>query len=250
MPATTRARKRAIDEDALRNGSPPRKKRRYARLSAHKMRTRSRADQIDLMSFPPEIRNSIYSHMYRREDATEIAKLRLPSSIRVPGLFTEALPIFFESTHITVPVRSNWCVRHSHLHTPYHMNYDTTGTFMLSAMLARVPESLVRFRKVSFEISCCCCVGFRLIAEFGVEAKGQDISCNKDLSCREVLVDDKPQVIEGLDRMLDTAEKFVKTEIEGRDGFNGFAVDDLMSIALCFRDTSKNRDYVDSGEAY
>lgn len=272
--AVTRSRKRAADEAMLASrrsklqrivkktmdktiapSANINKKTTVARRppeSIHGMRTRRHLRIFRFNELPPEIRNIIYPLAYGGP-RVDIAKLKLPRSICVPGLFSEGLPFFFESTPIIVITRSNLCVRYQHLHTAQHVGFEKTGQINVPKLLqgkliqGKLVEEVVRFKDVSVEGFCCCCTDSRCIARIGVEVvpekEGDTGGLKAVVNSKEVVhrVSSDKLVVDVLDRMLAAAEKYVK-QINAREGFNGLTVEDLKALALCFRDYSESDD--------
>ncbi|KAF2173716.1 hypothetical protein M409DRAFT_15990 [Zasmidium cellare ATCC 36951] len=218
--------------------------------SSHDMRTRSKARIFPFFRLPAEIRNLIYSEAYGSDDPVDLADLRLPAELKVPEIFGEALPFFFESTPVVIPVMSNVCVRHQHLHRAEHERYERTGQVELPRILQEgcVPSKDVRFKCLHFRAKCCCCDRGKVLLDVDVQVVNRGTSLGA-LTETEVL--NRLQVyasaVAELDKMVDVV-KGVVDEISGRENFNGFTVDDVKRLAMCFRndeDDGKSPDHSD-----
>ncbi|KAK4498060.1 hypothetical protein PRZ48_010716 [Zasmidium cellare] len=218
--------------------------------SSHEMRTRSKARVFPFFKLPAEIRNSIYAEAYGSDAPVDLDDLRLPDDLKVPEILGEALPFFFESTPVVIDVMSNVCVRFQHLHHAGHARYERTGQVALPKILQEgvVPSKDVRFKQLHFRVKCCCCDQGKVLLNVDVEVVNRGTSLGA-LTETEVL--NRQQVyasaVEELDKMAGWAQEAVDG-ISGRESFNGFTVEDLKDLAMCFRndeDDGKSRDHSD-----
>lgn len=212
------------------------------------MRTRAKARVFRFLDLPAEIRNAIYVEAYGSDEPVKLDELRFPKELKVPQLYSEGLPFFFENTPIVIPVISNWCVRYQHLHLSRHTRYEQTGVVDVPRILEEVglSEKVVRFQRLHFEVKCCCCEEGKVILSVDVEVikKSNQI---KALAETEVVNRQNvfAEVVDGLDKMSVVVKERVD-QISRREGFNGFTVADIKDLALCFRDDSdggKSRDH-------
>lgn len=201
------------------------------------MRTRAKARIFHFSDLPPEIRNLVYQEAYRSDERVDLDDLQLPTELKVPGIFSEALPFFFEGTPVVITVMSNICVRFQHLHRSEHSRYERTGQVELPRMLQEggVPRKDVRFKRMHCQVKCCCCDRGKVLTDVDVEAIQMGASYR---ALVETQILNRSQVYKSvvgeLENML-AVLKGVVNEISGRESFNGFTVEDIKALAMCFR---------------
>lgn len=211
------------------------------------MRTRAQARIFKFFELPPEVRNLIYAKAYGSDTPITLSELRLPEELKVSQVFSEALPFFFENTPMTIPVMSNWCVRYQHLHRPGFQRYEMTGQVKVPRILGQdgVSGELVRFKRLQYRAKCCCCVEGKAVLEVDVEVvnNGKKFSA---LTETEVVNRQNvfAKVVDGLDKMVVVVKAAVE-KMSGRESFNGFTVEDVKTLALCFRDDHYDRKAAD-----
>lgn len=209
------------------------------------MRTRTRAKIFRFTDLPAEIRHLVYEKAYAADAPTPLETIRLPQSIKVPGIFSEALSFFFENTPIVVDVRSNWCVRYRHRHHAGHERWSTTGKITLPklATTGTIPDEVMRFREVVFEVTCCCCDISKVIARVKVKVGHFDGGVQTAQLVETDLVPGPAQSNEkirnSLEMMFDNVRKTLEV-VSRQEGFNGMKLADLQRLARLFRDTFKD----------
>lgn len=212
------------------------------------MRTRAKARIFRFSELPPEIRNLVYQEAYSSDEPVDLEDLQLPAELKVPGIFSEALPFFFEGKPIVVTVMSNICVRFQHLHRAEHSRFGRTGQVELPRMLQEggLPRKVVRFKRMHYQVKCCCCDQGKVLVDVDVEAIQKGAAYR---ALVETQVVNRPQVytsvVRELEKMVDVLKE-AADEISGRESFNGFTVEDIKAMAMCFRndddDAKLNRD--------
>ena len=203
--------------------------------SAHGMTTRSRARNFRFLDLPAEIRAIIYAETCAEpSEPLDLSSFKLPIQLSVSSMLrSEALPVFFSATTFTARFRSNWCVRNEHIHGPGYMRYMESGKLDLSPYLRETPVALpkeaVRFHNINFSVQCACCVQERVIGSLElrvVDRKpfvGNSSSISSNSETKKVWT-----------RMVEGVESQVK-QIGARHLFNGFTIDDVVELAMCFR---------------
>lgn len=206
--------------------------------STHGMRTRGKARIFRFFDLPAEVRNLVYASAYRSDSPAILSQLRMPQSIKVPKILSEALPFWFENTPITIHVLGNWCVRFQHLHRLGQLNYSNAGKVTLPRILEEggVRSRQVRFKQLHYRVKCACCAEGKVILNVDVGAKHignpSKVLVETEVVNRQSVY---AKVVDGLDKMCGVAKKAAE-DLVGREDFNGFTVEDVQALALSFRD--------------
>ena len=163
-----------------------------------------------------------------------LSDFKLPLQLSVSStLRAEALPVFFTSTTFTAKFRSNWCVRAEHIHGPEYVRYMQSGKLHLSPYLRDTPVGLpkeaVRFHNINFSVQCACCVHERVIGSLELRMVARKPVIRNSFSSSY-----NSETKKAWSRMVEGMETKVKA-IAARHDFNGFTVDDLVELAMCFR---------------
>ncbi|EME42486.1 hypothetical protein DOTSEDRAFT_26072 [Dothistroma septosporum NZE10] len=248
--ATTRSR--------AQHHAPASKKRKLdstaPTASTHTMRTRTRAKTFRFTDLPAEIRHLVYERAYAANAPTPLQAIRLPQHIKVPQIFSEALPFFFENTSIVVDVRSNWCVRYVHRHHAGHERWSSTGKITMPKLATTkvLSDKVIRFRDVVFEVTCCCCDEGKVIARMKVKVGYFERGVQSAQVLETELVpgpaQNKPTIRESLEKMFESAREVLHL-VSRQAGFNGLKLLDLQRLARLFRDTAKDDSDHDSDAA-
>lgn len=223
----------------------------FKQRSLHGMTTRRRARNFPFMDLPPEIRNSIYEHAYASTDRLlELSDFMLPQSVNVSRVFrSEALPVFFASQTFTAQFRSNWCVRAEHYHHAGYNHFSESGKIDLCSFLKddgkglELPGEAVRFQSIKFTVECACCVNGLVIGH--VEIRVTD---RKPALGSQGLISKNSETKQVWSDFIEAVEIKAK-EIGERKPFNGFTIEDVKGLAMCFRrrddDDSEDEDHED-----
>jgi hypothetical protein len=203
--------------------------------SAHGMTTRSRARNFRFLDLPPEIRAIIYAEACAEpSEPLDLSNFKLPLQLSVSSMLrSEALPVFFSTTTFTAKFRSNWCVRAEHIHGPEYIRYMESGKLDLSPYLRNTPVALpkeaVRFHNINFSVQCACCVQERVIGSLELRVVDR-----KPFVVNSSSISSNSETKKVWTRMVEGVESQAK-QIGARHLFNGFTIDDLVELAVCFR---------------
>ncbi|KAK3707049.1 CorA metal ion transporter [Vermiconidia calcicola] len=214
----------------------PKKKATERPKPAHRMVTRSRAQQtFRFMALPPEIREKIYSMTFSTlaPHTLTLGSLQLPPPLSVSRVVrSEAMSTFFAVGTFSKTLRSNWCVRNKHFHGPGYYRHRAAGVLSLSPLLQDgergLPKEAIRFRHVQFRVDCVCCLPGIEIGSLSLRVVGGVPAVERTVKAEQ------SEAKKALGAMFESVE-VVASQTAGREVFNGFTVDDLLRVAGCFR---------------
>ncbi|KAK5168788.1 uncharacterized protein LTR77_006097 [Saxophila tyrrhenica] len=219
---------------------PPAKRRKFAASgppSRHVMRTRSRVKIFPIMDLPPELRNNIYRHVFSDSipEPIKLKAIRLPPLLSVSNIIrVEALSVFFYEETFTTTVRSNWCIRSRHYHSPLYHRYVECGNVELHPLLCSgqhiLPKRAIRFRKLEFRVTCVCCDPGITIGVVDLEVVGRTPTWKLTM-----LNTKQAEAKLALEGMCVEVKELVE-DVATRRRFNGFTVQDVVDVGDCFRD--------------
>lgn len=216
------------------------KKQARARpVSTHRMSTRSKTNHFRLLDLPQQLRNMIYQYVSSTAPISpmKLQHVTLPPLLSVSKTIrSEALSVFFASVNLEVEVCSNYCIRSSHWHGPEFIRYSIAGAVELPDSLLNFPHQAVRFRHVTFQITCVCCSPAVEIGSLTFQVEGGRVK-----GIQRTTRTEHKYAIKALDHLCGQAGRMAKL-LSRRSGFNGFRFEDLEDIGMMFRHTMDEDD--------
>lgn len=132
------------------------------------------------------------------------------------------------SNVFTANIRSNWCQAGSHFHRSGHANFAQTGKVRVSPFLSgtevvKLPEEVIRFHRLLFNIGCCCCRNQNAIGAVSVVLSGR--RCRSDTATVQY---SSVSTYNALEAMFDEFHAVLRNVLD-QNGFERFKASKILA---------------------